>query len=94
MRLLVLKVCALAIALAVALFVIQASRSRGLDPAEPAAAASASSAGDRRSPPASRDAIIGPATKVDPHTMRRAAESLERSVGEAPAAAPSSSATP
>ena len=95
MHLLVLKVCALAIALGVVAFVVQASRSRARElsqTADPGPAASLSGdAGDAGPPPAADYGIMGPATKADPHVMRRAAESIERRALEAPAA---SSAAP
>jgi hypothetical protein len=98
MRLLLLKACALVVALGVVVLVVQASRSRAREPAEPAAplpAASVSaSAADAGPPPPAHYGIIGPATKADPHVMRRAAESLERRALEVPAAASSAPGKP
>jgi hypothetical protein len=88
MRPLLLKICALALTLGVVAFVVRASRlrARELDApvaSLPSAAASASAAVDdagAAAPPRAHDqskyGIIGPATKADPHVMRRAAESL------------------
>jgi hypothetical protein len=92
MRLLVLKTCALAIALGVVAFVVQASRSRAREipeAAEPLPAESPSgAAGGVGPPPEADEGIMGPATKADPHAMRRAAESLARPAREAPAPPP------
>lgn len=96
MRLLVLKVCALALALGVVALVVQASRSRARElsePADPGPATSLSGdAGDGGPPHTADYGIMGPATKADPHVMRRAAESIERRALEAPAASSSAPA--
>ncbi len=86
MRPLLLKVCALVLTLGIVAFVVQASRLRAREVAAlpPSASASASAvvadAGAADASPPSEsgraDGIIGPATKADPHVMRRAAESL------------------
>jgi hypothetical protein len=95
MRQLLLKVGALVTSLGVVAIVVQASCSRAREPAEkaappPAASISATPA-DVGPPPPPDHAIIGPATKADPHVMRRAAESLDLLQREAPAL-PSSAA--
>ena len=85
MRPILLKVCALALTLGTVAFVVQASclRARESDaPAalRPSASAVVADAGAAAVPPPSNSGtygIIGPATKADPHVMRRAAESLQ-----------------
>jgi hypothetical protein len=85
MRPLLLKVCALALTLGIVAFVVQASRFHAREsdaPAapRPSASASAVDAGAAAVPPPSNPGkygIIGPATKADPHVMRRAVESLQ-----------------
>src|SRR5205807_1793108 len=88
MRPLLLKICALALTLGVVAFVVRASRLRARElsataasapSASPVASAVVDDAGAAAPPlPLARSkyGIIGPATKADPHVMRRAAESL------------------
>ncbi len=87
MRPLLLKICALVLTLGIVAFVVQASRLRAREsdaPAPPRPSDSASAvvadAGAVAVPPPSEPGkygIIGPATKADPHVMRRAVESLQ-----------------
>jgi hypothetical protein len=83
-RTLALKIGALVLALGVLVFVVQASRSGAQAverAARPAPSASASvDAGATGEPSRSNPyGIMGPATKADPHVMRRAVESLTAS---------------
>jgi hypothetical protein len=99
----IIRIVALALALLILAFIVSRS---GAPPSAPAAAspdapaaASPGAAGD--APPhatspsaevsgASRYGIIGPATKADPHTVRRAVQSLtEPAPSQAPSQAPS-----
>jgi len=93
MRQLVLKVCALIVALGVVGFVVRANRVQGRElatapplPSAPTSAA-ARDAG-ATSPPLQGDhhGVIGPATKADPHAVRRAVESLVAPPSPTPAA--------
>lgn len=96
MRLLLLKICALALALGVLAFVIHASQTRAQDATTaPQPSASASGAATRSTPSSNDDqyGIVGPATKADPHVMRRAAESLEDKARAAVAPSASASAS-
>jgi hypothetical protein len=85
MRPLLLKVCALVLTLGIVAFIVQASRLRAREsdaPAAPRSSASAvvADAGAAAVPPPNdpgKYGIIGPATKADPHVMRRAVESLQ-----------------
>ncbi len=85
MRPLLLKVCALVLTVGTVAFVVQASRLRAREsdaPAAPQPSASAvvADAGAAAVSPSSNPGthgIIGPATKADPHVMRRAVESLQ-----------------
>jgi hypothetical protein len=98
MRLLLLKVGALALTLGVVGIVVQASRSRAREPAEPAAplptASVSATAADAGPPPPADHGIIGPATKADPHVMRRAAQSFDLLDLEAPTPPSSAQAEP
>jgi hypothetical protein len=90
MRPRLLKVCALVLTLGIVAFVVQASRVRAREPVAPIASASAfASASAAPAPPlsaAARYGIIGPATKADPHVMRRAAEALLNGPSASPSA--------
>ena len=87
MRPLLLKACALALTLGIVVFVVQASRLRARESDATAASlppASASAvvedAGAAAVSPSSTSkkyGVIVPATKADPHVMRRAVESLQ-----------------
>lgn len=83
MRPLLLKVCALVLTLGIVAFVVQASRLRAREVAAPLPSASAgvadAGAADASPPsdPGNKYGVIGPATKADPHVMRRAVESLQ-----------------
>jgi hypothetical protein len=87
MRPLLLKACALALTLGIVVFVVQASRLRAREPdatAAPLPSASASAgvedggaAAVSPSTTSNQYGVIGPATKADPHVMRRAVESLQ-----------------
>ena len=82
MRPLLLKVCALALTLGIVVFVVRASclRAREIDaPAASASAVVADASAPAVTPPSDpgKYGIIGPATKADPHVMRRAVESLQ-----------------
>lgn len=86
MRQSLLKVLALILTIGVIAFVIHVSRQDAREPdaraaqaSASAAAASAKDAGVANTPPpqdTNKYGVLGPATKADPHTVRRAVESL------------------